>query len=208
MEAELHTHTAHSHQHGEMSPRMEALMGLSSLFGHRRLRTWVADAIGVTPGATVVDLGSGAGPLARMAASRGANVIAVEPSDRLRALAARFTPTTLATSIEYRAGTAEALPVADGSATIVVALASSHHWQDVPAGLRECRRASAPGATLFVVERLTKPGATGHAGHGLTESEVEDLAAQVFDAGFAHVHVERADIGRHTFVGVRGRARS
>jgi ubiquinone/menaquinone biosynthesis C-methylase UbiE len=185
---------------------MEALMGLSSLFGHRRLRTWVVDAMGVAPGSTIVDVGSGAGPLARMAATRGATVIGVEPSARLRALATRFTPRTLAPAIEYRDGTAEAMPVADATATTVVALASPHHWQDVPQGLRECRRVTAPGGTLLVVERFVPPGATGHAAHGLTAASAEHFAALVFDAGFAHVATEQFEAGRHTFVAVRGRA--
>ena len=38
-------------------------------------------------------------------------------------------------NIVFLPGTAEALPMADGTFTVAWAISSAHHWPDVPAGL-------------------------------------------------------------------------
>jgi ubiquinone/menaquinone biosynthesis C-methylase UbiE len=132
-------------------------------------------------------------------------VIGIDPSSKMLALAKRFTPSPLAESIHYQLGAAEDLPVPDGMADIVWAVGSAHHWRDVPTGLRECRRVCGPGAKLLVVERSVRPGARGHAAHGLTAERADAFAGQVFDAGFARVGTETIEVGRHRFVVVHGR---
>lgn len=38
-------------------------------------------------------------------------------------------------TVRYQDGTAEALPLPDGSATVAWSLATVHHWHDLDAGL-------------------------------------------------------------------------
>jgi len=61
--------------------------------------------------------------------------------------------------------------VPDDSATVAWAISSAHHWEDRAAAIGEARRALAPAGRLVLAERLTKPGARGHACHGLTRDQ-------------------------------------
>ena len=53
----------------------------------------------------------------------------------------------------------------------------------------------APGGRLLLAERLVKPGAKGHAAHGLTGEQLAQLAADVEASGFAEVRAERRRAG-------------
>jgi SAM-dependent methyltransferase len=203
----MHTHThTHSpgqgHEHGH--EHFGTLVGLTMVLGRRRIVRHVLDESGIGPGSVVVDVGSGPGSAARAAASRGAHVIAVDPSASMRRLATRFTPRRL-DGIDWEDGTAEHLPVADATADAVWAIASAHHWSDVPAGLRECRRVMRPGGRLMVVEGRVREGAKGLAAHGFTRLRAEDVAAAAFDAGFTNVASEPVRIGGKDYVIVSGR---
>ena len=182
---------------------METVNGLTLVVGRRRLVDWVAETAGVAPGSTVVDVGCGPGSAARAAANRGAHVIGVDPSPAMLRLAERFTPRRLASTIEYERGTAEHLPVPDAMADIVWAIASAHHFADIATALRECRRICTESGTVLVVERHVRPGARGHAAHGLTDEGAEETAGAAFDAGFANVRTETVALGRKRFVLVR-----
>jgi SAM-dependent methyltransferase len=72
--------------------------------------------------AEVLDLGAGTGKLTRVLAARYRRVVAVEPLDGMRAILERVVP-----SVESRAGTAEAIPLTDGSVDGVFA-AAAFHW--------------------------------------------------------------------------------
>jgi ubiquinone/menaquinone biosynthesis C-methylase UbiE len=107
-------------------------------------------------------------------------------------------------SVSWREGRAEELPVPDALATVAWALSSAHHWSDRPAGLGEAWRALAPAGRLVIVERLVKAGARGHAAHGLSSDQAEELARQATAAGFTDVRVRRARAGRRQLVIVGG----
>ena len=92
------------------------------------------------PGDHVVDVGSGPGSTARRAAKAGARVTGVEPASVMRDLARRLSRARGPGPIEYVEGTAEALPLADGAATVLWSIATVHHWQDVEAGVSEAHR--------------------------------------------------------------------
>ena len=94
--------------------------------------------------------------------------------------AARHVP-----NVAFARGTAEALPLPDSSATVAWALSSVHHWTDRAAGLAEASRVLAPGGRILLAERLVKPGARGHAAHGLTRDHADQLADDLKAAGFA-----------------------
>jgi len=99
---------------------------------------------------------------------------------------------TRGADVVWTEGTAEDVPLPDGSATVVWSLATVHHWKDVGRGLAEARRLLAPNGRLLAVERRTHPGATGLASHGWTRQQAESFAAQCRTAGF-----ENTSVGEH-----------
>src|SRR6185312_9801935 len=171
-----------------------ALIGMGMLmFGRTRARRAV-NAASVSDTDHIVDIGSGPGNAARAAAQRGARVTGIDPSPVMLRIARTFTPRR--TEIAWAEGTAENLPLPDGSATVVWSLATVHHWKDVDRGLPEAPRVPAPGGRLLAVERQTHPGATGFASHGWTEQQANSFAAMCRTAGFDDVRVDRDDTGR------------
>ncbi len=106
--------------------------------------------LGVGPGARVLDLAAGTGKLTRALLAADLDVVAVEPGAKLRE--------RLGASIgseRILAGTAEEIPLEEGSVDLVTA-SDAFHWFDVPAALAEIRRvlrpAGSPGglAIIFV----------------------------------------------------------
>jgi SAM-dependent methyltransferase len=111
-------------------------------------------ALGVGPGATVVDVAAGTGKLTRALVARGLRVIAVEPVAGMRDVLAATTP-----GAEVLDGVAEDLPVADASADAIT-VAQAFHWFANDAALGEFARVLRPGARLAIVwntRDLTQP---------------------------------------------------
>jgi ubiquinone/menaquinone biosynthesis C-methylase UbiE len=155
---------------------------------------------GLEPGDMVVDVGCGPGTAARRAARLGASVVAVDPAPIMLTVARLLTRRS--GRVRWIKGTAEALPVPDGSARVVWAIASVHHWADLDAGLREARRVLKPDGRLVAVERLRRPGARGHASHGWTEDQAAAFAARCAANGFADARIGSDTSGRRTTVTV------
>ena len=145
------------------------LAALSMLVGRGPVARMAADLVGVTPGDRVVDIGCGPGAAAREATRRGAQVTGVDPASIMVRVARWSTPP--GTSVAWAEGVAEALPLPDGSATVVWSLAAVHHWADIDQGLAEAYRVLSSGGRLLAVERRVRPGASGHASHGWTEAQ-------------------------------------
>ncbi|BBX36337.1 type 11 methyltransferase [Mycolicibacterium mageritense DSM 44476 = CIP 104973] len=170
------------------------LCGLLFLVVGRAKARMAADIAEVSSADHVVDVGCGPGTAARVAARRGARVTGVDPASTMLRVARMVTPRRLA--VTWREGTAEALPVADGSATVVWALATVHHWQDVGVAVGEARRVLEPGGRLLAVERQVAADATGLASHGWTEEQAESFAELCRHAGFDDVTVARRGSGK------------
>ena len=106
---------------------------------------------------TVVDR---PGTLARAAVARwpSIRVTAVEPAPGMLAVGEREAARTLASSdvrrLDWRTGTAERLPLADGGADAVVSSFAFHHVRGRSAALREARRVLRPGGMIAVVTWL------------------------------------------------------
>ena len=105
---------------------------------------WIADAAGLGPGATVLDLGAGTGKFTRLLVGTGARVVTVEPLDEMRAELERVLP-----AVESHAGTAEAIPLPDDLARAVTA-AQAFHWFG-PAAPLEIHRVLEPGGVLALL---------------------------------------------------------
>src|SRR3954469_20179657 len=93
----------------------------------------------------VVDVGAGTGKLSRQLAALGTDVVAVEPDEAMRAVFARVLP-----EIELLAGSAEELPLPDGSVDAVTA-AQAFHWFDLERALPELHRVIRPGGGIAVL---------------------------------------------------------
>ena len=90
---------------------------------------------------SVVNVGAGAGSYE----PRDRTVVAVEPSAVMRAQRPPGLPPALA-------GSAEALPLDDGSVDAAMGVLTDHHWPDRPAGMRELCRVARRRVVLFTFD--------------------------------------------------------
>jgi SAM-dependent methyltransferase len=93
-------------------------------------------------GLRVVDLGAGTGILTELLTRLGADVTAVEPDEAMRAEFARRLP-----SVRLLTGSAEDIPLPDGSADAVLC-GQAMHWFDMDRALPEIARVVRPGGVL------------------------------------------------------------
>jgi SAM-dependent methyltransferase len=112
------------------------------------LAGWLTDSLGIRPGRRVLDLGAGTGKFTRSLAATGAEVVAVEPVDAMRARLSAVLPAVTAFS-----GSAEAIPLPDAALDAVVC-ATSFHWFATPAALAEIIRVLRPGGRLGLIWNL------------------------------------------------------
>jgi ubiquinone/menaquinone biosynthesis C-methylase UbiE len=103
---------------------------------------WVAQRY---PLSRVLDLGAGTGKLTRQLVAHGAEVIAVEPGEAMRAVLERMVPE--ATSL---AGSAESIPLPDASVDVVTA-AQAFHWFRTEEALAEIHRVLKPGGGCALI---------------------------------------------------------
>ena len=105
----------------------------------------LARVLGLVPGRTVVELGSGTGKFTRALGPLGVTRLAVEPSAGMRRVFGRTVP-----EVPVLPGTAEAIPLPDRFVDAVVAAQSFHWFRPVPA-LAEIARVVRPGGGLGLV---------------------------------------------------------
>lgn len=103
---------------------------------------------GLTSASTVLDVGAGTGKLTRLLLARFGRVVAVEPAEAMRRLLAAGCP-----DAEVLAGSAEEIPLADGSVDAVFA-AESFHWFDGARALTEIARVLRPEGELVLMWNL------------------------------------------------------
>ena len=131
---------------------------------------------GIGPGDRVAELGAGTGLFTERLAARGLEVIAIEPSAAMRERAPALP------GVEWREGSFEACPLADGEVAWIVA-AQAFHWADPPRALPELRRVLAPGGRLSVIwnDRDLERSALLRYTRSLIDARVPE-----FDEGYRH----------------------
>ncbi len=106
---------------------------------------WLRSDLGLGPGKVALDLGAGTGKFQPCLRATGARLIAVEPVPAMLAqLVARNA------DVEAHAGTAERIPLLDGSVDAVVC-AQSFHWFANGGALAEIRRVLKAGGALGLI---------------------------------------------------------
>jgi SAM-dependent methyltransferase len=164
------------------------LAGLTMIVGRGPVGRLAIDLAAVTDVDRVVDVGCGPGSAARRAASKGADVVGIDPAPVMLKLARRLTLGSM--RISWREGAAEAIPLPDRSATVLWSISTVHHWSDLEAGLAEAHRVLAPDGRLVAIERRSRPGARGLASHGWTDAQAGSFADLSLAAGFTGARVE------------------
>jgi SAM-dependent methyltransferase len=103
----------------------------------------------------VLDLGCGGGHVSFTLAPFVHDVVAYDLSQAMLAAVSQEAASRGITNLATVQGPAEVLPFADGSFDFVATRYSAHHWQDVPAALKQARRVLKPGAPLMVMDAVT-----------------------------------------------------
>lgn len=108
----------------------------------------IVERTGLRPGRRLLDLAAGTGKLTRLLVPSGAEIVAVEPIDEMRARLERSAP-----GVEALAGTAERIPLPAASVDAVT-VAQAFHWFDAEVALREIHRVLRPGGALVLLWNL------------------------------------------------------
>ena len=167
----------------DLPPEIEPYSFVSvALLGH------LADALALSPGKTLVDLGCGrGGPGLWLAQSHGTLLIGVDFSAvAVQQATARAALFGLADRVRFVVGDLAATGLADGTADAVVAIDALHFAADPTAAAREGLRLLRPGGRLVLTNWQPRSPADSR----LPSRLRIDWAATLGSAGFAEVRVE------------------
>ncbi|CAB3755028.1 class I SAM-dependent methyltransferase [Paraburkholderia solisilvae] len=143
----------------------------------------LATRVAKTPGATVLDMGCGAGHASFAVAPHAAKVVAYDLARPMLATVATAAIDRGLGNIVTKQGAAESLPFDDGSFDWVISRFSAHHWHDVPRALVEARRVLKPGGRALFID-------IAGVDHPLLDTHVQ--AAELLRDG-SHIRDYRAD---------------
>jgi arsenite methyltransferase len=118
-----------------------------------RRRRMAFDALCLSEGDTVVDVGCGNGLLTEevaRAVGKSGRVVGVDPSADMRAPAA--SRCAAFASVQIRDGLADALPLQDGEADKVVAVQVLEYLENIPAAIDEAHRVLRPGGRFVAID--------------------------------------------------------
>ena len=180
----------------ELATLPEEILRLSSGCGHP-----VQDAQ-ITPGMTVLDIGSGAGTDAILAARQTGptgQVIGVDPSASMRERASRNATELGLTWIDFRAGTAEALPVDDNTADLAISNCVLSLSTDPTAAWTEIARALHPGGQIVVSDIVGGAATETVQAKTRCETGIEwaDYQAMLLQLGFSGIRPLRVRAARY-----------
>jgi SAM-dependent methyltransferase len=150
---------------------------------------WAVERLGLGPGSVVLDLAAGTGKLTRALVARGLKVLAVDPSSAMLAQLRTGLP-----DLEVREGTAETIPLEDGTVDAVT-VAQAFHWFEPQPALREIHRVLRPNGGLALFSNLRRDDDPVQT---MWEEIVRDAKASVRDREGGD---ERAEIARSGLFG-------
>jgi SAM-dependent methyltransferase len=153
------------------------------------------------PGERVLDLGSGAGFDAFLAARQvgaAGRVIGVDMTAEMIARARANALKTDVRNVEFRLGEIEHLPVADGSVDVIMSNCVINLSTDKPAVFREAYRVLAPGGRLAISDIVAlreipdaiRNDLDAYAGCIAGAAPVADIEAMLRGAGFENIRVD------------------
>jgi ubiquinone/menaquinone biosynthesis C-methylase UbiE len=105
-------------------------------------------------GARVLDLGCGGGHVSYRAAPHVGHVVACDVTQRMLDVVAATAAERGLANISVQQAAAEQLPFPDASFDVVLSRFTTHHWQDMEAGLRQARRVSKAGGLGVFVDTI------------------------------------------------------
>ena len=105
-------------------------------------------------GASLLDVGCGAGHLCFALAPFFERVVATDLSSAMLATVRAAAAQRQLPQIEVQQASVLDLPFPDGHFDMVASRYSAHHWHDVSAGLREMRRVLRPGGVLMMIDLM------------------------------------------------------
>jgi SAM-dependent methyltransferase len=172
-----------------------------ALFGQ-----WVApmlDAVAVSDGDRVLDVGAGTGVVARAALQRvgeEGSVVAVDPNEGMLAVAKRLAP-----ALDVRRGTAERLPISNAEIDCVTCQFALMFFTDRAGAIEEMRRVVRSGGRVAVATWAGVAECPGYAAMAeLVGEEIGDWAADALLAPFClGMPAQLGDLLRPSFEDVR-----
>jgi ubiquinone/menaquinone biosynthesis C-methylase UbiE len=171
---------------------------------------WVVDMLEVQSNDRVLDVGCGPGVTVELIADQVTAGLAcgIDPSNvMLRQATKRNRAGVDAGRIEFRPGTASALPYPDAHFTKACSMHSLYFWPSLEVGLREIRRVLVPDGRLVLAVRMRqeKAGLFDASRYGYTDAQVDEINVVLGEVGFSDVMTQRREIGRETITAVVSR---
>ncbi len=120
----------------------------------QRLATALLNLLALPPRSVLAEIGAGTGNYSRAVADHGMSVVAVEPSVVMREQAEEHS------NVEFKAGTAENIPLPDNAVAGVFSILAFHHFKEPKIALKEMRRVCSTGPIVlftFDPRKIEKP---------------------------------------------------
>jgi demethylmenaquinone methyltransferase/2-methoxy-6-polyprenyl-1,4-benzoquinol methylase len=184
-----------------IAPRYDLVNRLMTFGLDQGWRRATVDALGLPPGAVVLDLACGTGDLTRLAARRGYRTVGADLSwGMLRADPAGVGPDGAVSAVQCDASR---LPLATASVDGIVCGYALRNFTDLAAALAEAGRILRPGGRIAVLEVAAPPSGLLRAGHKLWFEHGVPLLGAVLSDADAYRYLPRSTAYLPDEVGLR-----